>query len=144
MIIRKGTFDECFNLSKIIPEFDSPYEINEYKNRCETVNHLILIVDMDNNPIGFKTGYDRYNDGGFYSWMGGVLPRFRHKSVASKLAAYQENWAFKKGYDFIQLKTRKKHEAMINFSLNRGFTIINEIPMDDPLGTRIIMKKHLN
>ena len=97
MIIRKGTYEECFNLSKIIPEFDSPYEINEYKNRCRTVNHLILIADIDNNPIGFKTGYDRYNNGGFYSWMGGVLPRFRHKSVASNWLPIKKIGRLKKG-----------------------------------------------
>jgi len=76
--------------------------------------------------------------------MGGVLPEFRQKKVASKLADFQENWALKNGYTSIQLKTRKKHKAMIDFSLKRKFLIIDEKPMDDPLETRIIMEKQFN
>jgi GNAT superfamily N-acetyltransferase len=144
VLIREGTFEECVNLSKKIMDFESPYEINEYKKRCETVTHLPLIADMDNKQIGFKIGYDRYKDGSFYSWMGGVLPEFRQKKVASKLADFQENWALKNGYISIQLKTRKKHKAMIDFSLKRNFLIIDKKPMDDPLETRIIMEKQLN
>jgi len=76
--------------------------------------------------------------------MGGVIPKFRRQNVASKLAYFQENWALKNGYTSIRIKTRKKYEAMIKFSLNRGFAIKNEIQMDNPMESRIILEKQLN
>ena len=128
------------DLSFKIPEFNSPYEIKEYKKRCAG-KHLALIAEIDNQPVGFKVGYDRFNNGSFYSWIGGVLPDFRQKGVASLLADLQENWAIINGYNSILLKTRKKHKAMISFSLKRGFTITEENRMNLNEETRIWMEK---
>jgi len=71
--IRIGSLENCADLSFKIPEFNFPYEIKEYKKRCAG-KHLALIAEIDNQPVGFKVGYDRFNNGSFYSWMGGVLP----------------------------------------------------------------------
>ena len=128
------------DLSFKIPEFNSPFEIKEYKKRCAG-KHLALIAEIDNQPVGFKVGYDRFNNGSFYSWMGGVLPDFRQKGVASLLADLQENWAIINGYNSILLKTRKKHKAMISFSLKHGFTITEENRMNLNEETRIWMEK---
>ena len=59
MQIRKDSFEECIKLSQITPEFDSPYEINEYEKRCDGINHLSLIANIGDIPVGFKIGYDR-------------------------------------------------------------------------------------
>ena len=133
--IREGLFHECMDLSSKIPEFNSPYEIEEYKKRCAG-KYLALIAEIDNQSIGFKIGYDRFNDGSFYSWMGGVLPKFRRMGVAYSLANFQEKWAAENGFSSILLKTRKKHDEIIAFSLNRGFIITEE--------THIWMEKLLN
>ena len=115
--------------------------MNEYVKRCAGVNHLSLIANIGNILVGFKVGYDRYKDGIFYSWMGGVIPEFRRNGVAHHLAIFQESWAENIGYSHIRMKTRKKYESMIKFSLKRGFVIKDEIPMENPLETRIIMEK---
>ena len=138
--IRIGSLENCVDLSFKIPEFNSPYEIKEYKKRCAG-KHLALIAEIDNQPVGFKVGYDRFNNGSFYSWMGGVLPDFRQKGVVSLLADLQENWAIINEYNSILLKTRKKHKAMIPFSLKRGFTITEENRMNLNEETRIWMEK---
>ena len=91
----------------------------------------------------FKVGYDRFNDGSFYSWMGGVLPRFRKMGVAQLLLAEQEAWAVQNGFSAIKLKTRKKHGAMLEFSLKRGFVIMEKIPKIPENETRIWMEKEL-
>ena len=75
--------------------------------------------------------------------MGGVIPEFRRKGIARELADFQESWAVKNGYKSIRMKTREKHKTMIYFSLNRGFLIRDEHPMDNPLETRILMDKTL-
>ena len=141
--IREGLFHECVNLSFKIPEFNSPYKIEEYKKRCAG-KHLALIAEIDNQPVGFKIGYDRFNDGSFYSWMGGVLLRFRRMGVAYSLANFQEKWADENGFSSIILKTRKKHDEMIAFSLNRGFIITEETQIIPAEETRIWMEKSLN
>ena len=141
--IREGTFQECVDLSSKIPEFNSPYKIEEYKKRCAG-KYLALIAKIDNQSVGFKIGYDRFNDGRFYSWMGGVLPKFRRMGVASSLANFQEKWADENGFSSIILKTRQKHDGMITFSLNRGFIITEETQIIPDEETRFWIQKTLN
>jgi len=141
--IREGSFQECVDLSSKIPEFDSPYKIEEYKKRCAG-KYLALIAEIDNQSVGFKIGYDRLNDGSFYSWMGGVLPKFRRMGVAYSLANFQEKWVTENGFSAIILKTRQKHDEMIAFSLNRGFIITEETQITPAEETRIWMEKSLN
>ena len=81
MQIREGRFEKCIKLSKIIPEFDSPYEINEYEKQCGDINHLSLIANIGDIPVGFKIGYDHYKDG--------VIPNFRRNGVAHQLSNFQ-------------------------------------------------------
>ena len=140
--IREGTFHECVDLSSKIPEFNSPYKIDEYKKRCAG-KYLALIAEID-KPVGFKIGYDRFKNGSFYSWMGGVLPKFRRMGVAYSLANFQEKWAAENKFSLILLKTRKKHDEMIAFSLNRGFIITEETQIIPAEETRIWMGKSLN
>ena len=141
--IRKGAFRECVDLSTKISEFNSPYKIEEYKKRCAG-KYLALIAEIDNKPGGFKIGYDRFKNGSFYSWMGGVLPKFRRMGVAYSLANSQEKWAVENEFSSILLKTRQKHDGMIAFSLNRGFIITEETQITPAEETRIWMEKSLN
>ena len=134
--IRVGAFQECVDLSSKIPEFNSPYKIEEYKKRCARES-LVLIAEIDNQLVGFKNG-------SFYSWMGGVLPKFRRMGVAYSLANFQEKWAAENGFSSILLKTRQKHDEMIAFSLNRGFIITEETQITPVEETRIWMEKSLN
>jgi predicted GNAT superfamily acetyltransferase len=141
--IHETSFQDCVDLSFKIPEFNSPYKIEEYKKRC-AVKHLALIAKIGNEQAGFKIGYNRFKNGSFYSWMGGVLPKFRKMGVASSLANFQEQWATKNGFNSILFKTRKKHDKMITFSLNRGFIFIEETHLITDVETHIWLKKSLN
>ena len=141
--ICEGSFQKCVDLSSKIPEFNSPYRIEEYKKRCAG-KYLALIAEIDNQLVGFKIGYDRFKNGSFYSRMGGVLPRFRRMGVAYSLANFQEKWADENGFSSIILKTRQKHDEMIAFSLNRGFIITEETQIILDEETRIWMEKSLN
>ena len=140
--IKIGRLEDAVDLAHQIPEFDNPYNIDEYKKRLLS-DHLVLTAHIENEIVGFKIGYDRFNDGSFYSWMGGVLPENRNQSIAEMLADYQENWAKKNGYSSIRLKTRKKHEAMLSFSKKRGFVITKEIAKIPKEESRTWMEKQL-
>ena len=140
--IKIGRLEDAVDLAHQIPEFDNPYNIDEYKKRLLS-DHLVLTSHIENEIVGFKIGYDRFNDGSFYSWMGGVLPENRNQSIAEMLADYQENWAKKNSYASIRLKTRKKHEAMLFFSKKRGFVITKEIAKIPKEESRTWMEKQL-
>ena len=142
LLIVSGDLEGAVGISKEIPEFDSPYNVDEYENRLDE-SASILTAELNDQPIGFKVGYDRFKDGSFYSWMGGILPNHRQNGVASALADYQESWAIKNGYKSIKLKTRNKYEAMISFAIDRGFDIIDSETNEDIPEMRIWMEKIL-
>ena len=141
--IVSGDLDRVVSLSQNIGEFKSPYNIDEYEKRLNN-SSLILTGEIEEKAVGFKVGYDRFKDGSFYSWMGGVLPKFRRMGVAYSLANFQEKWAAENKFSLILLKTRKKHDGMIAFSLNRGFIITEETQITPDEETRIWMQKSLN
>ena len=141
--IHEDKLDDAFMVSTNIPEFDDPYEISEYSKRLKSTVHLILTAYDDHIPIAFKIGYHRYSDGSFYSWMGGVLPNYRRKGIANNLADHQETWAKKKGYNSIKLQTRSKHNAMLEYAINRRIQITNTKEKTSSSNTRIWMNKPL-
>ncbi len=140
--IVSGDLKKAFNLSKKIGEFENPYSIDEYEKRLKD-SSLILTGEIEEKVLGFKVGYDRYNDGSFYSWMGGVLLDYRRKGVASELAVFQEKWAIDNGYKSIKLKTHNKHEGMLSFAIEGGFQILNCEPHKNIGEVKILMEKIL-
>ncbi len=140
--ISEASIEEIIAISKCIPEFEKPYERAEYKQRV-VGNHLSIIARCDGILAGFKVGYDRFGNGSFYSFMGGVIPEFRRQHIATALADYQEKWVRTENYESIIFKTRNKHKNMIIFSLKRGFYIIGHEPAEEMTEDRIIMKKEL-
>lgn len=128
-------------LSKLIPEFEQPYGEEEYRKRLDGARCLILVAYWQEEPAGFKVGYERPE--GFYSWMGGVLPAFRRKGIADALADAQEDWLRQNGYTHVELKTRNKHSAMLAFALKRGFSVVTTFAHENEAETRIILRKTL-
>ena len=92
-------------------------------------------------PVGFKVGYEI--DDAFYTWMGGVLPEFRDKHIATKLAEKQQEWTKQNGFTKIKLKTRNKHKAMLYFALSEGFIITDFEEKEDMNESNIILEKEL-
>ena len=139
--IRKANIEEVFLVSQKIPEFKQSYPKEEYKLRLENVVQLILIAEVEGEIAGFKVGYAR--DDYFYSWMGGVLPKFRKIGVAKALAVEQETWAKKNNFNAIQFKTWNQHKAMLIFSLKNGFDIIALEKRKRVADYRIILEKKI-
>ena len=119
--IKNGSIEEAINISMRLPEFHNPHQKEVYEERLGSKKHLILIAYKNEEPIGFKVGYER--DDTFYSWMGGVLPNFRKSGVAKKLATVQEDWARKNGFQTITFKTRNRLKGMLIFALKNNFNL---------------------
>ncbi len=140
--IDRGIIDEAIAIERLIPEFDKPYDTLEYELRLNDANPLILVAYIDGVSAGYKVGYDRYHDGSFYSWVGGVLPQFRGLKLANALADEQETWATAQGYDRIVLKTRPTFENMIAFAQKRGFALVNVDTTEH--GEFLVLEKRLS
>ena len=79
--VSRGTLEEAVKFSFEIPEFRLPYTLGEYMDRIGPSEYLCLVAKIHNHVVGFEIGYDRYEDGSFYSWMGGVHPDFRRQGI---------------------------------------------------------------
>ena len=140
-VIKVSDIATVVAVSKRIPEFINPPPAAEYEKRLGHVPHLILVAYDGDRPVAFKVGYER--DGYFYSWMGAVLPSYRRRSIALRLAEKQEEWARQQGYKSVTFKTRNQHKNMLLFALKRGFNVIGFKEKGDVLTNRIILRKVL-
>ncbi|MFK8006574.1 MAG: GNAT family N-acetyltransferase [Saprospiraceae bacterium] len=143
--IKKGSIEDVVAISNQIPELENPHEKEVYQIRMKGKKHLILIACVEEKMIGFKVGYDKFEDGkNFYTWMGGVLPTFRKKGIAAALAKKQEAWIVQNGFQNVILKTRNKHQGMLIFAIKNNFKII-EIELKENIEEhRILLKKKLD
>lgn len=133
-LVRPGTIEEAFELSKEIPELQNRFDKKEYQTRLKAT-HVILIADVAGVPVGFKIGYDRYLDGKiFFGWVGGVHPGYRKLGVAKLLLEKMEVWCRVKGYQVLQFKTLNNKKSMIHFAIDQGFEI-SDFKREGPLGT---------
>lgn len=130
-------------ISGLIPEFVNSYKADEYYKRINGKSSLLLMAWADGQPAGFKAGYDKFGDGSFYSWMGGVVPAYRKNKIASLLAMQQEQWAISKGYDSIIFKTRNRHKSMLLFAISNGFLITGVEARESLSEYRVVLRKLL-
>ena len=141
--VRTGKIEEAVALSREIPEFVAPYSENEYRKRLQGM-HIILIAEVLGVPIGFKVGYDRFENGRiFYSWLGGVHPAYRSMGVAKLLLEKMEVWCKLKGYEFLQFASLNRHRAMLHFAIDRGYDMVDFKPDQDIANSKIYFQKKL-
>jgi GNAT superfamily N-acetyltransferase len=141
--IREGSDDEVVALMEQLPEFVNPYSKDELKKRLEAA-HLMLVAEVDDYLAGFKCGYER--DIGtmkFYSWLGGVLPKYRKMGIAQKLLNKMEDWCRERNYEVLEFKTFNQHKGMLIFSIKNGFEIVDVRYSEKDDRRRIILQKLL-
>ena len=141
IVINKENMAAAVAVSQQIPEFINPASIAIYEERLSNVPHLILVAYVNDEPAGFKVGYEKEDY--FYSWMGGVLPKFRGLKIAKRLAETQEKWAKKEGYQHLIFKTRNQHKGMLIFALKNNFNIIGFKEKESIQTNRILLRKEL-
>ncbi|KAB1160542.1 GNAT family N-acetyltransferase [Tenacibaculum aiptasiae] len=113
-----------------------------FLERIQTKEKVFSIIAYyNNNPVGFKIGY-QYNSNTFYSWVGGVLPQYRKKGIASQLAKLQENWALQNGFKKLRTKSMNKFKPMLILNLKNGFDII-QVYTNEKGQTKIVFEKSI-
>jgi len=139
--IKEGSIETVVALSQQIPEFKDPHQEAEYRKRLVNTPYLILVAYVNEQPAGFKVGYER--DNYFYSWMGAILPAYRRLQLATHLAEAQEAWAKEQGYPHVTFKTRNYLKPMLRFALKRGFHILAVEERERIEEYRILLRKFL-
>ncbi len=140
-VIKTGTIEQAFELYLKIPEFKNPYKIEVLQKRF-IAKHLILVAYHKDAPVAFKIGY-ALNEDVFYSWLGGVLPKYRNLKIASQLIIEQENWAKLQHFSSIEVKTRNCFKGMLKLLIAHDYLIKSVEPKSSTIENRIIFSKKL-
>ena len=121
IIVKEASLEDAVKVNDTVSEF-TEYDLKkEYEERCNNVDNLILIACLGDTPIGYIISYDRFKDNSFYCWMAGVNPEFRRQGVLKSLMKYQEEWAKRKGYNKIRIKTRNNRKEMRLYLAKKRF-----------------------
>lgn len=141
--IIEGTAEQAFTVAQQIEEFENLYRLSVFEDRLNLADHLILIATYKDKPIGFKIGYETPSKKHFYSWMGGVVRKYRKAGIAQLLLEQQENWVKEHNYISILVKTRNKHVGMMNLLNKNNYIEMAKILHEPDEETRLLYEKKL-
>lgn len=141
IIVKEVPIEEAVQINKRITEFD-PYPKEYFETRYKDKDTLIIAASIDDKPAGYLVGYN-VSESEFYCWMVGVSPVFRRKGVLKALMDYQENWAKKRGYTKITIKTGNNLRAMLAYLVAYGFNFTGVIQRPAVGDNRILLEKRI-
>ena len=101
----------------------------------------LAVAEVEGTAVGFKLGYQR-RPGRFYSWLGGVVPEFRGRNIATELLCRQHRWARRAGFDSVRTKTTNQWRGMLILNLEQGFDVIGT-HRDGRGETKVMLEKDL-
>ena len=128
IIVKEADIDDVIQVSKNIIEFDEWDISKEYfENRYQEAEKLIVVAYYNKKPIGYVIGYDKFQDNkeSFYCWLAGVDYNYRRMGALTALMNYQKEWAKKKGYRKIKIRTRNDKREMLSFLVKSGFNFVS-------------------
>ncbi len=117
-------------------------DLKFFKQRIDVqLKALYTLAYNDKVLIGFKIGYP-YNAHTFYSWVGGVHPKFRNQGIAKQLAKTQEDYAKNKGFTTLRTKSMNQFKPMMILNFKNGFDI-TKIYTNNKGQTKIVFEKSI-
>ena len=125
--IKETAIDEVLKVNKNVIEFSDDVNLNKeyFENRYQNKEHVKIVAYLNDSPIGYIVGYDKFNDGeSFYVWMAGVDYKYRRKGALTKLMQYQIDWAKRQGYSKLKDKTRNARREMLSFLVKMNLTLL--------------------
>ena len=144
IIVREVPIDEAVKVNRNVIEFDGKdTKAEDFERRYQDKDKLIIVAYYENIPIGYIIGYDRDNDGSFYCWMAGVDNNYRRLGALTSLMNYQMDWAKKKGYNKLKIRTRNNRREMLSFLVKNGFNFVSVENKEDITENRINLEHDL-
>lgn len=93
-------------------------------NTFDREDLMILLVTVEDEPVGFKIGY-RENRFSYYSAKGGVLPAYRRQGLARKMLYDMMSRTRARGYVRFAFDTfPNRHAGMTILGLQEGFRVV--------------------
>lgn len=121
-MIRIGTLEEAYKIFLKIPELEQYLSLDQMRARL-ACGYLVAVAEHEGVLVGFKIGYPQ-NNVEFYSWLGGVIPDYRHSGIAQKLLEFQEEWAKNSGFERINVKSMNRFPSMLRLLIKNGYKIM--------------------
>ena len=144
IVVREVPIDEAVKVNRNVIEFDGKdTKAEDFERRYQDKDKLIIVAYYENIPIGYIIGYDRDNDGSFYCWMAGVDNNYRRLGALTSLMNYQMDWAKKKGYNKLKIRTRNNRREMLSFLVKNGFNFVSVEQRDNITENRINLEHDL-
>lgn len=144
IVVREVPIDEAVKVNRNVIEFDGKdTKAEDFERRYQDKDKLIIVAYYENVPIGYIIGYDRDNDGSFYCWMAGVDNNYRRLGALTSLMNYQMDWAKKKGYNKLKIRTRNNRREMLSFLVKNGFNFVSVENKEDITENRINLEHSL-
>lgn len=144
IVVREVPIDEAVKVNRNVIEFDGKdTKAEDFEKRYQDKDKLIIVAYYENIPIGYIIGYDRDNDGSFYCWMAGVDNNYRRLGALTSLMNYQMDWAKKKGYNKLKIRTRNNRREMLSFLVKNGFNFVSVEEREDITENRINLEHDL-
>lgn len=144
IVVREVPIDEAVKVNRNVIEFDGKdTKAEDFERRYQDKDKLIIVAYYENIPIGYIIGYDRDNDGSFYCWMAGVDNNYRRLGALTSLMNYQMDWAKKKGYNKLKIRTRNNRREMLSFLVKNGFNFVSVENREDITENRINLEHDL-
>jgi predicted GNAT superfamily acetyltransferase len=98
------------------------FDRTELAWRLAEMPHSTLFVARAGELIAFKLGY-AVGRTRYYTWLGGVHPKWRRQGVASTLMDQQHGWLRAQGYGLVETASDPTNVAMLSLNLRAGFRI---------------------
>lgn len=143
IVIKEVLLEEAFKVHRSIPELKKITQL-DIEKRYKGKEKLILVASYNNKPVGYCISYDRYEDGSFYSWIGGVTKDFRRMHIYKALREYQEKWVKQKGYTSIKIKTKSNNRIMLWCLKQLGYNIVSAKQIEGEISNcKILLEKKI-
>ena len=139
--ISKKILDEIVYLEEQV--FPKPLTKEKIHRELSAKHNVsILIAYIEKIPVAYKVGFER-SKRIYYSWIGGVDPKYRGVGLAKKLMEKQHHLARDLGYGIVCTQTDNSFKPMIILNLKSGFEIRDTITSTGDDHVTIVMEKNL-
>lgn len=138
--VKEVSIEEALKVHVKVTEFNETKPDKEYfQNKYKNLDKLILVGYVDDIPVGYIIGYDKFQDNNehFYCWMAGVDPLYRKNGVLTAMMNYQKELARERGYRHLRIKTRNTRREMLSFLVKNEFNFYGIQSQKDIMENRI-------
>lgn len=141
--IKTVGIEEVLEVHQYVLEMDDLHPPKSFfTDRIGGLVSLITVAYLENNPIGYMISYEQ-SEKVVYCWLAGVDYRYRRMGTLTTLMDYHMDWARKRGYTKIQIKTRNDKRNMLSYLVKNEWNFTKVEEADSIEHNSIYLEKNL-